>query len=724
MDPATQEAAKLTIEKLSDGGIQCLRFAGTIDEAFEGKKLASTVRADTLILDLGDVNKISSFGLREWTDFIKAVERNIKQIYIVECTPKVVDQLNMVKNFAGRGLVYSFYAPYRCDDCDTDRTVLFQVDRDEEAIKSMRPPERPCGTCGHPEYLDEDPASFFSYLATQPHFELSPLVAGFLETNLKYSVSDSPRRLQVEKHIEGQNTYLHLSGNLDGSFPREKISEGLEGTIVVDVSAIGSIDPAGAAEWRGFMAMTTPMVDHLYLLGCPPGFLERLTRPEDLSENVSVISFAMPYSCPKCATTSSRIVDLEEHYDIIKFATPPGMKCTDCKGAMTCVASESLLSHLPVLAQNKPSIDSKLRKFIKEAQQRKPAKAIKKEARAPEGMSRGVLLALVGMPVLALAAVALMLVYLDHNRQNAAATAQAGTDNGDTVRAERPEWITSILPASAYCTTQVNRVICVGVSSFCDELAAGRIEATNAALEYMTLALSLKIEDEAFTKQVIPAFAKTREAALTALDNARDDPKSKAFDAALDVVRNGRARVAAALRQTGGVAVPATATADWWEEYKKQDAPDETEFKVWVRFDLSNDAIKLLVDRYTKATAAAGVEAITAFPALAWSHPTVTGGAFVLTTDDGRAAKLGLSPGDVVTAAGDTPIVTAADLAAALTGANAPAKVTVAKPAPAPAAAPDDSAKASDDKTASGDSKKAADDSAASDDPEAGNGKP
>jgi len=49
---------KLRIDKLVEGGITCLKFVGTIDEQFEGKKLAATLNAETLVLDLAEVHKI------------------------------------------------------------------------------------------------------------------------------------------------------------------------------------------------------------------------------------------------------------------------------------------------------------------------------------------------------------------------------------------------------------------------------------------------------------------------------------------------------------------------------------------------------------------------------------------------------------------------------------------------------------------------------------------
>src|SRR5262245_58478925 len=135
-------SAKLVIEKFADGGVAGIKFVGTIDESFEGKKLGMTATADTLVLDLGGVKKISSFGIREWVDFATTAARVARSLVLIECTPKVVDQLNMVANFAGGGRVFSFYAPFRCDYCNAEHRVLLQIDRDYEAIKSGKLSER------------------------------------------------------------------------------------------------------------------------------------------------------------------------------------------------------------------------------------------------------------------------------------------------------------------------------------------------------------------------------------------------------------------------------------------------------------------------------------------------------------------------------------------------------------------------------------------------------
>ncbi|HRC55830.1 MAG TPA: hypothetical protein PKU97_07895, partial [Kofleriaceae bacterium] len=270
---AGPDAAKLTVEKFADGGIACLRFMGTIDESFEGKHLAATIKCETLLLDVGGVKKISSFGIREWVDFITAASKQAGNVVLVECGPKIVDQLNMVANFAGSGRVYSFYAPYRCDYCDAEHRALLTTDRDHEAIKAMKLGSRPCPTCKDAMYFDEDPTSFFSYLLSQDKVELAPDVEAFLAARLNYAVSDVARKLRVDKLIEGRLTYVRLAGDLDASFPREKLADGLEGPVVLDVTGVGRIEPAGAAEWRGLVQMVTPLVEQLTIVGAGPSFV-------------------------------------------------------------------------------------------------------------------------------------------------------------------------------------------------------------------------------------------------------------------------------------------------------------------------------------------------------------------------------------------------------------------------------------------------------------------
>jgi hypothetical protein len=660
-----QGSQKLKIDKFADGQIVCLKFAGTVDEDFDGKKIAATVKARTLVLDLAEVRKISSFGIREWVDFITNAGKTCEQVFLLECAPKVVDQLNMVANFAGTGKVFSFYAPYRCDYCDSDSRLLMQLDRDWDVVKSMKPPERPCASCGEPEYFDEDPASYFSYLAGQEKFELEPDVAAFLSAKLNYVVSDAARRLRVDKIIEDRSTYVKLAGDLDGSFPRDKLAEGLEGIIILDVTGIGKIEPAGAAEWRTFVQMISPGSDVIYLWGCPPAFLEKLTKPEDLGAKAQVITFAMPYSCEKCATTATHIVDVEQHYDVLKFATPPEMRCGDCKNPTVCAATEGLLSHLPTLPR--PEITSQLRKLIKEVQERKPEKKATTVAdvagvRRPAGF--GTVLAAAGVAAVLAVGAVLGFNYLKQRERLAAAKARDAVGALIEKSADaRPAWITSDTRFSNYCAEDTSGLVCIGVSSYVDNQEDARVEAQEAALEGLANAIGLKIDDGDWARSVRKLYGDVRQAKLTAFDEARTDTDGVTYDRARRDVREGRRAVAESLKKTAPGAVPAQPTDEYWEQYEAP-AGDGSRFLMFVSFRLSPDNVARLVDHYGKPVTVLGASAVTSFPGIAWRYPDVTTGAVITNAGDGDLMAIGLADQYVVLSIQDREVKDAPAFAA------------------------------------------------------------
>ena len=47
--PTDAEGPKLAIEKFADAEIACLKFTGTIDESFEGKKLGGTTDRKSVV---------------------------------------------------------------------------------------------------------------------------------------------------------------------------------------------------------------------------------------------------------------------------------------------------------------------------------------------------------------------------------------------------------------------------------------------------------------------------------------------------------------------------------------------------------------------------------------------------------------------------------------------------------------------------------------------------
>lgn len=354
---------KLLIERRSEGPVTCLRLSGIIDEQFDGPGLSRTVAARFLILDLGGVERISSFGIRQWIDFVGAMSGRLAGLYFVECAPKIIDQFNMVANFGGPGHIVSFYAPYRCDSCDHDRRRLFRTDEETPLWRAGQAPSFPCQICGSPEYFDEDPATYFFYVAQQAKAPLPPEVASFLKSELSYG-QGGQRKLKIEKRIDDRTTFVRLSGDMDSDLRAQKLAEGLEGEVVFDLGGVLSIDPVGAAQWRKLLQLLLQPagVERIHIVAAPAVFLEKLGRPEDLTQKGQVLSVQVPYTCPRCRATTQRLVDFTVHAAELRAGRVPRTQCGACGAPAACVASETWLQRLAGLPA--PQVTEELRQRV------------------------------------------------------------------------------------------------------------------------------------------------------------------------------------------------------------------------------------------------------------------------------------------------------------------------------------------------------------------------
>ncbi|MCD6498182.1 MAG: hypothetical protein J7M25_07805 [Deltaproteobacteria bacterium] len=643
---------KLQIAKIVEGDIMSLRFIGTIDEDFDGKQMAETVKG-TLILDLGQVRRISSFGIREWVDFIGAASEKCKAIYFVECSPKVMDQFNMVANFAGKGRVLSFYAPYRCDYCDDDRVRLVQVEDSWDDIQNMHLPDYPCESCGNPEYFDEDPQSFFNHLINQPKVEPDPAVANFLATKLNYTVSDAARRLRIEKHI-GRATYIKLAGDLDADFPKNKIVEGLEGDVVFDVGSLGRIDDAGATVWANAMQEIAQTASRVMVRHATPGFIERLTTPEALAGKVEVLDLYMPFACSHCGTTAAQLVDVAEHFDVLKFATPPEMTCSDCGAKTDCVASEEFMAQVAGLP--KPDLSSDLKKFFDEAEEivnRPPVAA----AQGPQAglpslgggaapmvapartMGLAALIAVVVSLVVVLGVGLMVWKYVQMKKTKL--YDEAGTVVKQKA-AKLPGWMKKAKTKSVWRDGGVLTV--VGYSHSARDSEQARQLAVEDALESIVQEIADGVQNEDWKQAVMAQYKDVRSDSIERLKTAMTAKDADAVRKARKKVWEARRRVAKAFRATA-YEVPKEGD-DFWQKLKTSDG---IRWRYWVIIQVDEKKIEGYRQHYTKLYKTQGVIVANYFPGLAWAYPTATAGAVVLKVDAGSPWRVpGLERGNLI----------------------------------------------------------------------------
>lgn len=150
--------AKLQIDIRREGGVTRVALAGLVDEDADLHKLESL--SGPVELNLRDVRRFNSVGTRDWVTVMQHLGAKA-QITLVECSPAVIGQLNMISGFLGHGTVRSFYGPMRCPRCSNEVNHLFTTRecRDHDALPSVA-----CPKCSTTMELDELEDSYLLFL--------------------------------------------------------------------------------------------------------------------------------------------------------------------------------------------------------------------------------------------------------------------------------------------------------------------------------------------------------------------------------------------------------------------------------------------------------------------------------------------------------------------------------------------------------------------------------
>lgn len=151
------------VEQRSSGGVTHVRIVGTIDEHADLSFLAEL--HGTVVINLRELRRINSFGVRSWLTCIGRVPRDAA-IELMECPAPFIDQINMLEGFLGPATVRSFLAPYACDTCDheVDETVDVRAFRTTGA---ELPTEMACPECGERMELNQLETMYLRFLGAR-----------------------------------------------------------------------------------------------------------------------------------------------------------------------------------------------------------------------------------------------------------------------------------------------------------------------------------------------------------------------------------------------------------------------------------------------------------------------------------------------------------------------------------------------------------------------------
>jgi anti-anti-sigma regulatory factor len=145
--------------------ISYVKLTGVIDEDNELADLVDKIPPGTAVIDLGEIERINSCGVRDWVNWLGKLEGNTTRCVLVECSPAIVAQINLVNNFTGTGVVKSFYVPYFCPECDEEKVLL--VEAADMGPPPHEPPTCRCDECDLVMDFDDMPDSYFAFLSNQ-----------------------------------------------------------------------------------------------------------------------------------------------------------------------------------------------------------------------------------------------------------------------------------------------------------------------------------------------------------------------------------------------------------------------------------------------------------------------------------------------------------------------------------------------------------------------------
>jgi len=104
-----------------------------------------------LVIDLSEIERINSLGVREWIYFVRECETAGVALTFERCSPLIVNQMSMISNFMGsRSRVKSILIPYLCSSCNHEHDELLELSAGAEIHRTM-----PCPKCQSTMYLDD-----------------------------------------------------------------------------------------------------------------------------------------------------------------------------------------------------------------------------------------------------------------------------------------------------------------------------------------------------------------------------------------------------------------------------------------------------------------------------------------------------------------------------------------------------------------------------------------
>lgn len=151
----------LKITRIENGNVISFVLEGAADEFTKFDEVIGLPGSEIHVKCSG-VSRINSVGIKSWINHFGKLKTNNVKVTLVDCSTALVEQMNMIVNFAANMTVESVIVPFSCAKCGTESLVSYKTDAIRKANFEL--PEIKCGSCGGNAAFDDIPEEYFNFL--------------------------------------------------------------------------------------------------------------------------------------------------------------------------------------------------------------------------------------------------------------------------------------------------------------------------------------------------------------------------------------------------------------------------------------------------------------------------------------------------------------------------------------------------------------------------------
>ena len=151
----------LTVTKHESENGLIVELSGSIEESVNFDLLIGPFEGE-LIIKCRGINRINSVGVKTWMRYFQGLKFNGKVFKFIEVPHPVIEQLNMISNFACGGEVVSILLPFTCVKCQNEfiaNCKTAEIKASGLEIPKVRCERNDCGA-----QFDDDPEDYFYFL--------------------------------------------------------------------------------------------------------------------------------------------------------------------------------------------------------------------------------------------------------------------------------------------------------------------------------------------------------------------------------------------------------------------------------------------------------------------------------------------------------------------------------------------------------------------------------